>query len=43
LLAADGEEGSHWNRERYDELTSLEAGLRRVSLERSGDWLNEVG
>jgi hypothetical protein len=43
LLAADGEEGSNWNRERYDELTSLGAELWRVSLERSGDLLNEVG
>jgi hypothetical protein len=43
LLAADGEEGSNWNRERYDELTSLEAELWRVSLERSGELLNEVG
>ena len=58
LLAADGEEGSNWNREsqkhgngefpalddeRYDEPTSLEAELWRVSLERSGDLLKEVG
>src|SRR5260370_8336382 len=31
LLAADGEEGLNWNRERYDELTAVAAGLTRLS------------